>query len=306
MHKHDVIFIGSTCCDLIFNGLPSLVQLGEEIWAEQLELTVGGMMNSAAALARLGLRVGLTAEIGEDLWGKIILSKMMEEGIDIQFVQKHVGPYPQVTVALNFMNDRSFVSYAEKRNLQQYMQHVIQVMRNSSAAVYHISAQQEYAELILAARQEQKVICLDTSWNEAWLQSSELKALIRLADIFMPNLKEAQMITGRQDPHEALVELSALCPLVVIKLGEDGALCQTGGKQYHSPAFPANVLDSTGAGDCFAAGFLYGWITRKDIEESLAIANYCGSKCVEALGGYTGAPTLDQLLGESFIARKLQ
>ena len=297
MEKHDVIFIGSACCDLIFNGLSSFPKLGEEIWAKQLKLTVGGMMNSAAAAARLGMKVGLAIESGEDLWGDMILATMQEEGVDLQFVQRHAEPYPQLTVAMNYREDRSFVSFADQRHFdlhQRYLQHML---NSSNSSIYHFSAQKQYYELIKTAKQLGKTISLDTSWDEEWLQSMELKEMISLADIFMPNLKEAQCITDKLRADEALAELSALCPMTVIKLGEQGAICQADGERYAANKTEvAQVVDSTGAGDCFAAGFLYGWLQRKPVEECLRIANYCGGKCVESMGGYTGAPTLEQLL----------
>lgn len=296
MDKHDVIFIGSTCCDLIFSGLPALPKLGEEIWAKQLELTVGGMMNSAAAAARLGLNVGLAIESGEDLWGDMILAKMKEENIDLRFVQRHAEPYPQLTVALNYKDDRSFVSYADQRKFDLHLSYLNEVLRTSDSSVYHFSAQKQYSDAIVTAKSLGKRISLDTSWDEEWLQSPELKALISLADIFIPNLKEAQLITGKEQPEEVLDELSGLCPVIVIKLGEQGAVCRVNGKQYMAEGNAVQVVDSTGAGDCFAAGFLYGWLHHLPVEEALRIANYCGSKCVQSMGGYTGAPTLEQLL----------
>lgn len=295
-YKQDVIFIGSSCCDIIFTGLPSMPKLGEEIWAKQLEVTVGGMMNSAAAASRLGLNVGLAAEIGDDLWGNIIVSKMKEEGIDLRYVHRYDEPYPQITVALNYREDRAFVSYADDRHLSRHLRHLHQVVSSSEARLYHFSARKEYAELIATAKRLNKTVSLDTSWDEEWLQSAELKAMIGLADIFMPNLKEAQRITGKHDPDEALAELAALCPVTVIKLGERGAIGQSDGKRYAAEAPQADVVDSTGAGDCFAAGFLYGWLQGRHMADCLRIANYCGSKSVEAVGGYTGAPSREQLL----------
>lgn len=296
MSKHDVIFIGPSCCDLIFNGLPSLPKLGEETWAKQLELTVGGMMNSAAAASRLGLHVGLAVEMGDDLWGDIILSRMKEEGIDVQFVQRHSEPYPQVTVALNYRDDRAFVSYADNRHYDLHLRHLSGVVSGSDAGLYHFSSQKEYASLIAEAKKQNKTVSLDTSWDEAWLKSPELKEMICLSDIFMPNLKEAQLITGKIDPEEALTDLAALCPVVVIKLGKEGAICTAFGKRYAADAIQADVVDSTGAGDCFAAGFIYGWRQRRSITECLRFGNYCGSKCVESMGGYTGAPLQTQLV----------
>ena len=294
--QHDVIVVGGTCCDLIFSGLPSMPRLGEEVWAEGMELTVGGMMNTAAALSRLGLKVGLISETGTDIWGNIIAEKMREEGVDPQFLQVHQGPYPQITVAINYQNDRSFVSYAAKHRQDAYKEHLTRMVRQSEARIYHFSAQREYIEAIREAKKLNKRISLDVAWDEDWLKNPELRSIIGLADIFLPNWKEAEVITGKSDPYEALEELAQLAPVVVVKMGERGAICKAGGKVYSTEAFAANVVDSTGAGDCFVAGFLYGWLQNRSIEECLKSASYCGSKCVEAVGGYTGVPTLGQLM----------
>lgn len=296
MPKHDVILFGGACCDLIFSGIPSMPNLGEEIWAQEIDLTVGGIMNTAAALSRLGLKVGLAAEMGTDLWGEMIETKMRDEGIDLAFMQKYAEPYPLITVALNYQNDRSFVSYASDRNADINVRHLHHVVRTSDAQIYHFSAEKKYTDLIAEAKRLNKFISLDTSWNEEWLKSPEMKQLISLSDIFMPNLKEAQMITGKQDPIEMLEQLADMVPVTVIKMGEQGAIGKSGSSIYAAETIKTQVVDTTGAGDCFAAGFLYGWLKQKTIDDCLRIANYCGSRCVQAVGGYTSAPMLKELL----------
>ena len=302
MPKHDCILVGPACCDLIFSGLPSMPRMGEEIWAERFDITVGGMMNSAVAMSRLGLNVGLAAEIGNDTWGDVIAAKMREEGIDTSFVLQYAEPYPQVTVALNFRKDRSFISFADGKNKPLFMRHLYGVVRNSDAQLYHFSAQREYADLIAEAKKRKRLVSLDASWDERWLQSAELKRLVSLADIFMPNLKEAQTITGKQDPYDAIDELAKTVPVVVIKMGERGAIAKAGGAVYTAEAIAAKPVDATGAGDCFVAGFIYGWLRRKRMEDCLKIANYCGGKCVESVGGYAGAPRLWELLRDLDMA----
>jgi|HigsolmetaAR203D_1030402.scaffolds.fasta_scaffold01109_17 Sugar kinases, ribokinase family len=296
--QHDVIVFGGACCDLIFHGLPSMPKLGEEIWAEGLELSAGGMMNTAAALARLGLKVGLVAEAGTDVWGGFIAETMREEGIDPSFLHIHEGPYPQLTVAINYKNDRSFVSYAAKHGMAAHQAHMLRCVRDSDAKMYHFSASREYADAIKEAKRLQKTISLDASWDEEWLRHPEFKSLVGLADIFLPNQKEAEVITGKADPYEALEALAQWVPVAVVKLGEQGAICKADGVVYSMAAQAVEAVDATGAGDCFAAGFLYGRIAGMSIEECLKIAVYCGSRCVAAVGGFAGAPTLAQIARE--------
>ena len=97
-------------------------------------------------------------------------------------------------------------------------------------------------------------------------------------------------MTGAPDAHEALTTLAALCPCVVIKRGADGAIGAAGGHVSEAPAEAAEVLDTTGAGDCFNAGFLVGWLGGLPLEHSLVLGNICGARAVEAFGGYRGCP----------------
>ncbi|WP_199617599.1 carbohydrate kinase family protein [Paenibacillus alkalitolerans] len=291
MPKFDSILVGAACCDIIFNELPSMPKPGEEIWAKGLLLTVGGMMNSAASLSRLGKHVGLVTAYGSDLWGDIIESKMLEEGVSTALAKKFPGPYPQVTVSLNHQDDRAMVSYGDSGKVSDdFKSHLLSVIRNCDAGVYHFSAQRDYSEFIREAKNNNRTVSLDAVWDEEWLKSEGIRNQIRQSDIFLPNLKEAQTITGKQDPYEALELLAEMTPLAVVKLGKEGAIAKFQGQIFHAAGFPADSIDLTGAGDCFIGGFLYGWLNGKPIEQCLIIANYCGSRCVQSIGGYSGAP----------------
>lgn len=80
MDKFDVVVVGTICTDIIFHGLNSFPELGEEIWAKGMEVTTGGAMNTPAALARLGLQVGLATPVGNDFWSQFNLSLVHKEG----------------------------------------------------------------------------------------------------------------------------------------------------------------------------------------------------------------------------------
>lgn len=297
MQNFDCIMVGAACCDIIFNDLPSMPKPGEEVWASGFMLTVGGMMNSAAALSRLGKRVGLVTAFGTDIWGDIIASKMAEEGVSAALVHRLPEPYPQITVSFNYQDDRSMVSYGDGGRLSEnFKAHLLSVIRRHEAGIYHFSSQQDYTAFIQEARMRRRIISLDAVWDEAWLQSSGIRDQIRMADIFMPNLMEAQTITGKQDAYEALDVLAELVPLAVIKMGGEGAIAKMGGEVFQANGFHVEPVDLTGAGDCFASGFLYGWLNRMPVEQCLKIANYCGSRCVQAVGGYTGAPKESNLI----------
>src|SRR5690606_38546623 len=123
-----------------------------------------------------------------------------------------------------------------------------------------------------------------------------IRRALRRVDVFMPNAAEACALTGRREPVEALEVLSRLCRLVVIKDGANGAYAGYGdGHVVHAPAIPIKVVDTTGAGDCFAAGFLKAWLDGRPLAECLRWGNICGGLSATARGGATAAPTLAEV-----------
>ena len=130
--------------------------------------------------------------------------------------------------------------------------------------------------------------------------------MLAATDIYFANLKEAQLISGEGDPLAAAHALVARAdaagreegaePLtVVVKLGPDGALAIRGDEALRLPADRVQVVDSTGAGDSFDAGFLYGLLDGRSLAESLAIAVACGTLSVRAIGGVDGQATLEEV-----------
>ncbi len=305
MSKYDVIVVGTVCCDIIFHGLPSFPKLGEEIWTKGVEVTAGGAMNSPAALSRLGVATGLITAVGNDIWGEIILAKIKGEGISTDLIYYVNDAFPQVSVALNYNNDRSFVSYGEKAEKTAYQTHMSTIISEHDAEYYHFysSPDEGHTEIMREAKKMGRKISLDTGWDPEWLMSDKIHEQIQISDIFLPNLKEAQLITGKEDKYEVLKELAKSVQTVVVKLGEDGAICSSNGEIFESHSDVFSAVDATGAGDCFVAGFLYGTIQGKSVSECLEIANYCGGSSVTKVGGFSGAPREEDI--KKFISSKI-
>src|SRR5205085_12558269 len=100
----------------------------------------------------------------------------------------------------------------------------------------------------------------------------------------------ALAMTGAPDAGRAMAQMAELCPCVVIKLGARGAMGTADGDVVRAQAEPAQVVDTTGAGDCFNAGFLAGWLAKLPLAECLTLGNICGARSVESFGGYQGCP----------------
>jgi sugar/nucleoside kinase (ribokinase family) len=102
-------------------------------------------------------------------------------------------------------------------------------------------------------------------------------------------------MTGKADIPSAACALGELCPLVVIKVGPDGSYAFQDGKLVHDPAIPVEPLDTTGAGDCYNAGFLKAWLDGKPIEECLRWGNIVGGLSTLARGGTGRVVTVEDV-----------
>jgi sugar/nucleoside kinase (ribokinase family) len=128
----------------------------------------------------------------------------------------------------------------------------------------------------------------DCDWEE----------FLPMVDIFMPNAREALMITKLDNVEDAARKLSGWVSKVVIKDGANGAWISSGNTLLNSPAINfGQVVDTTGAGDCFNAGFLFGHIIKQQPDEvSTRYGNICGGLSVTGIGGAANVPTLDALM----------
>jgi sugar/nucleoside kinase (ribokinase family) len=146
-------------------------------------------------------------------------------------------------------------------------------------------------ELCEQLHRKGSTISLDVGWREDWLSHPEVMTILPHIDVFFPNLPEAQRMTGAETPSEILKYFSAAgVECVALKLGSQGSAFSSRGSTVF--AKPPNVkpLDTTGAGDCFDAGFLEAWLSGEDPEICLLQGNICGAFSTLAYGGIAGFP----------------
>ena len=143
--------------------------------------------------------------------------------------------------------------------------------------------------LFAKAKAAGKILCADTTKRKNGETLSDIAPLIRHLDYFFPNADEARLLTGMDAPDDiADAFLNAGVGCVALKLGGRGCLVKTAQERYEVPAYPhANCIDTTGAGDTFAAAFIAGLLEGKALLQCAAQANAAASVCVESLGATT-------------------
>lgn len=295
--SYDVIVVGDYCLDLIFTGLPRFPELGLEVVGTGFAMTPGGAYNSAAALHRLGLKVGWAADFGDDDFSRFILEHAAQEGLDDSLFVRHKRPLRFVTVAASYPQDRAFIAYYDPGPT---VSAAMKALARASTRVLYVPALYTGplldAGLRLVQARGTKLVMDGNSAEEAQtLQDASVRRALKNLDIFMPSALEARKLTGEQSLDGALRALAEHCPLVVIKDGAGGAYACRGEEILHSPAIDVTPLDTTGAGDCFNAGFLKAWLDDRPLGECLRWGNIVGGLSTLGMGGTGRVVTAEEV-----------
>lgn len=297
---YDVLLIGDYFYDLIYTGLPEFPSLGRETYSTDIKSTGGAMFITAAALRRLGTRVGWAGTFGTDEYSRFVRELSQQEDIDLALTRTLDHPYRQITTAMPLHGERAFVTFAdpEPPDRYEYWQHIIETAPYRHLHLGGLMPPQKIEPLMRIARNRGATISMDCQDVPHLIASCDWACLLGLIDIFMPNAREAKMVTKLLDLQDALRQLMEWVDLVVVKDGANGAWIGQNGTLIQVPSIDAgSVIDTTGAGDCFNAGFLYGYIVeRQPLEICGRYGNICGGMSVTGIGGATHAPTHAQLM----------
>jgi sugar/nucleoside kinase (ribokinase family) len=293
---YDVLVAGSYSLDLIFTGLPKLPQLGEDIVASGFESIPGEAYNSAAAMHRLGLSVGWAGDFGNDDFSRFALEQAHAEGLDEALFVHHQRPLRRISIAASFPEDRAFITFYDP---DPPLPAVIKALATASARVLYIPGFYYGAfmdmGIRLARARRMKIVMDGNSGSEVTLKISSVRKAVRSIDVLLPNAREARNLTGEDDLTKAIKILGKLCPLVVVKDGSGGAFACQGGEILHAEAIAVTPIETTGAGDCFNAGFLKAWLDGVPVQECLRWGNIVGGLSTLALGGTGKRVTVEEV-----------
>jgi sugar/nucleoside kinase (ribokinase family) len=297
MPRFDVTIAGELNLDLILYGLPEELPPERELLADRMMLTLGGSSSIVAHnLAALGSRVGFQARIGDDQLGQIALQRLQEGGVDVSEVRRVPGPVKTgLTVVLQREVWRNMVTYSGTIAQLSWDDLDLDYLADSrhfhlSSYYLHQALRPRVGELFQRLKSAGLTISLDTNDDPDDQWQGGLHEVLPYVDIFLPNEREACKAAGTDDLEAAIRKLSELVPLVVVKLGRDGALAQRGKgikekDRVVSPAQKVVAIDAVGAGDSFDAGFLHQYLRGSDLPTCLASGNLAGALSTTRPGG---------------------
>ena len=283
---------GKTNVDLLFEGMPRLPEEGEEIFTDRFSLCLGGgVPGTMVTLSRLGVETKTVTELSEDMFSSFALSEFRKAGCEPINVYKGNKVAVNITAAAITKNDRTFWSYGNSAD-EVSADDIYNALKGAKAVAMH----EGYPEVYEKLKKEGTTVILDTGFIEGMCLDT-YKKLLQIADYYLPNRKEALKLTGRSDIKKAAVILSEFLDKVIIKLDSEGCLIYENGKYTFVKSIGEFVrVDSTGAGDAFFAGFMYGIMKNEPLEKCCLYGNITGGKCVTAVGCTTAYFTEDEML----------
>lgn len=281
---YDVLCTGLTCCDLIFAHLEKIPEIGQETSCKDLIIKPGGAVNTPVALTRLGVNTIFCSQIGKDEMGKIVYDKLKALDLDMGGILIDDDRKTAVSAVLSVDGDRSFTSYfstVDRIKIEQSLRYYARKSRHIHCFIEDCLGY----PMIEIAKENSCTISVDAAWKEG-LFLEDIIFILEGADIFSCNETEALYLTGANNHFDALEKLSMYSKHVVIKLGEKGSVARVHGQTCFVDKIEGiKPVDATGAGDCHAAGYLFGYLKGMSLKESLQYANSAGGLAVSYYGG---------------------
>lgn len=308
--EYDAACIGQAVVDCIIRTQAEDFTGGIPRLADSVTLCPGGdAFNEAVILSRLGHRVRLVCGLGEDPAGRLVLEQAQQNGVDVSGVSvRKDGVTPVAALLVGRGGKRTSVGSPAER-LPFYRPDPDDIARArvvSMASLFR--APLADAGLLLkiarAARLSGSVLCADLKLPRSVpLDLEEIGDVLREVDYLFPNREEGAYFTGETSP-ESIAEafLQRGVGTVLVKLGSDGCYVAGASERFYMPALPAEAVDTTGAGDNFAAGFISALLRGRDLRGCAAFAAAAACIGVQSIGAVSGVRSREQV--EALLRRQ--
>ena len=308
----DVLVLGDLNPDLVLRGdvVPRFGQAEQLLDAATLVLG-GSAAITAHAFARLGRATRLGALIGDDNFGDIVIGLLAAQGVDTRAVIKDPDRPTGLTVVLSQGQERAVLTFPGTI-ADLSVDHALAALEGAAAdGARHLHGSSLFLQPSLGAGlaavlERAHTLGLSTSLDPNFDPARRwegVEELLPHLDVFLPNRSETLAIAGRIAGHSfddvaaAGLLLASCGPVVVITDGRNGAVqVSPDGSQFRDEGEPVEAIDTTGAGDTFAAAYLDSLLRGLSAAECLRRAVLAGAFSTSAIGGTAGQPTLDQLV----------
>jgi len=300
MSRFDAVGFGALNVDKLFK-VNRIAKAEEESFITDFEEACGGSAaNTIVGLARLGLKVGFIGKVARDREGEMLIEDFQREGVDTNgIIHAKRGRSGTVMGFVDRKGQRAL--YIDSGVNDTIAFNEIKAEYAFQANFLHLTSfvgQKSFRiqKKLLEALPENVKVSFDPGALYARMGLSKLEPIIRKTYVLMPNAGELALLTGEADHCKSADFLVGRgVRIVAVKLGSKGCYVTDGRERHLIEAPKVKAVDTTGAGDAFCAGFLYGLITGKDLHECGRLGNFVASRCIMKLGARPGLPRLDDL-----------
>jgi ribokinase len=297
--KFDVIGFGALNVDKLYR-VNRIAREGEESFIISMnELAGGSAANTVVGLARLGARTGFIGKVAQDDEGQLLLADFKREGVNTDgMVIAKRGNSGTVSAFVDKKGERALYVHRSVNDTLVFEEISLEYARQTE--FLHLTSMDEKpfeAQKRLTQELSHFKVSLDPGEIYAGKGLAKLKPIIKRCFVVMPSESEVKLLTGKGWKEGAKQLLNEGACIVGVKLGKEGCFITDGNQNHMVPPYKAKVVDTTGAGDAWNAGFLYGLVRKKDLYECGRLGNLVASKCIAKVGARQGLPRAQELKG---------
>jgi ribokinase len=291
--KFDVVCFGALNVDKLYKVDHISGPDEESEILEFKEAAGGSAANTAVGLSRLGLKTSYIGKIALDKEGTTLLNSFIQEGVETRgIIVSSTGSSGLVIGFVDKKGERALYLKPGVNNSLDFRD--IRREYANNAKLLHLSS---FAGNIPFNAQKKLVksnpnisVTLDPGMFYANKGLKSLKPIIERCFVIFPNKHELKILTGRDYERGAEILLSEGVKIVAVKLGNEGCYITNGEEKHLIKKYDVNVIDSTGAGDAFCSGFIYGLLKNKNLRECGVLGNYVASRTITTMGARNGLP----------------
>jgi sulfofructose kinase len=294
--EFDVVGFGTNAVDHLIT-VGQFPDLGSKVRFDSRQLEPGGEVASTmVGLKRLGFKTSYVGRFGNDPAGKIGMDSLLDAGVDTRSAETVEGAETQIAFIIVDKSSGERTILWRRDSKLAYAAKDAPVSIADNGRILHLTPHDIDAAIVIAraARHASTVVSADV--DDPF---DGLGELLKLVDICICSEDLPQKLSGRADARTSLIEMHARygCAILGITLGSKGSLFLCDGTFIETPAFdvPGGCVDTTGAGDAFRTGFLYGVLRGDPLENCCTLANATAALKCRLPGARRGSPTVSEL-----------
>lgn len=303
----DVACVGILVADIIAKPVDEIPKKGLLGLIDAVTIHSGGCAMSAAIdMARIGLKTAILGKVGNDGLGEFLKNTLVENGVNVDGLAVDENVQTSASVVLsNSDGERTFLhcigangTFGEN-DINWDVIKQSKVVFVAGTMLMDTFDGEQCMNVLKKCKEMGKITALDTAWDSKGRWMDVLGQCMPYIDIFLPSIDEAAKLSGQREPSKiADVFFDKGVKSVAIKLGAQGCYLRESRESegtFVSP-YKVDVVDTTGAGDSFCAGFIAGLVKGMTFEECGYFANAVGAHCVSAMGATTGIRPMADIL----------